>query len=172
MYDQTPMNRLRESNGRHVARDHASDLDAAGARRLIGDIIELGELQARLFASDTKCLVESAIRPMILAASAALLVLGSLPVLLLSGADFLVQRFDWSPASAQFAVAGTSLVMAVVLGGLGLKSLKSCGSPLKRSAAEFEKNLDTLREMVSGESPLKSHLREMERHDREKANRS
>ena len=50
---------------------------------------------------------------------------------------------------------------------MALSKLKACGSPLRRSFSELEKNMDTLREMLVGKDALTQHLEELERQNRE-----
>jgi hypothetical protein len=165
MFDQAPINRLGGLHGRREASFHPADGDAGGVRRLLADVTELAELQARLVASDAKGLAESIIKPTILATIGFVIVLGAVPVLLLSCANFLVEWFDWTPAVAQLAAAAAALLIAGTLCAFAVKLLKACGSPLRRSLAELEKNMDILRDMLQGKSPLASHLEQMERHD-------
>jgi hypothetical protein len=131
MFDQAPINRLGGLHGRREASFHPADGDAGGVRRLLADVTELAELQARLVASDAKGLAESIIKP----------------------------------AVAQLAAAAAALLIAGTLCAFAVKLLKACGSPLRRSLAELEKNMDILRDMLQGKSPLASHLEQMERHD-------
>ena len=71
---------------------------AVRVRRLLSDVTELAELQVRLVAGDAKCLAESTVRPIFLGAFGLAIVLGSIPVFLISAANYLVDQYAWTPA--------------------------------------------------------------------------
>jgi hypothetical protein len=162
MLDQTSVNQLETFKG-YAMPGVNSGGETAGVKRVVADVVELAELQARLIASDARCLAQSALRPIILGAISVVLLLGTIPILLLGAADFLVRHGDWSAPTAQLAVAGVVILVGVILGVLATKSTHGCGPPLRNSLAEFEKNIDTLREILGGNNALQSHLGQMER---------
>lgn len=166
MFDKAPVNRLNGYSWGHNNVDE-NDLESGGVRRMIADVTELAELQGRLAVNDVKCLVESAIRPLIMGIVAVVIVLATLPVLLFAAANALVDQLDWSPALAQAAVGGVGILIAGILIAIAVKKLNRCGSPLRRSLDELEKNLGILREILVGRDAVQAHLAHMERRDRE-----
>jgi hypothetical protein len=167
VFNQAQMNRVKAIDGYRIESLDDSDDSSGGVRRLLADITELAELQTRLVATDAKCLAASSILPVVLVFTGLVIVLGALPVLLLSVANFLVQRFGWTPAVAQLAAAGSAILIAILLCAIAVRKVKTWGSPLSRSLAELEKNMETLREILSGKSSLGTHLAKMERRDRD-----
>lgn len=170
MFDQTPLNRLSGMNwGDEQPDNDMSDMhDGRGVRRLLADISELAELQVRLLASDARCLLASLIKPAVLGAVGLAILLGSVPILVLAGADALVQQLAWSRPLAELAAAGVAVLIAVVFVGMAAAGLRRCGPPLRSSLSEFEKNMDTLREMLTGKNALAQHWENLERRGRAK----
>lgn len=167
MFNQTTINPTNNRDWNGSDADGVRDHDLGRVRRLLADISELAELQVRLLGSDAKCLAESAIRPLQFCGVALVILAGATPVLLLSSANFLVNQFSWSVASAQLITASVAFLIAVGFVVAASHALKACGSPLRRSLAELDKNMDTLRQILAGNDPLTAHLEEMERRDRE-----
>lgn len=165
MFNKAQVSRFAGSNDTCSPSTH-SDVEAGSVRRVMADVAELVELQVRLAVSDLKCLVASTIRPLVLVAISLVLVLGSLPVLLFAAGSLLVEEFGWELAPAQLTVAGVAIALAAVLGALAVKGLMACGPPLRSSVAEFEKNMESLREMLGGQDALERHLERLERRNR------
>jgi hypothetical protein len=166
MFDQTPINRLNGVNWNRTmaAKDgRTDDDDLAGVRRLLADITELAELQMRLIADDARCLIASLVKPAMLGVIGLVIILGTMPVLLLAAASMMVEHLAWSPAVAQLTSGGAGLLVAAVLGLVAVKKLKACGSPLRQSLTEMEKNLATLREMLVGKDAVQESLERLER---------
>lgn len=167
MFDQTSINRVSSIDWNSDADQTLRDHDLGRVRRLLADISELAELQVRLLSSDAKYLAESAIRPLQFYGVALVILAGATPVFLLSAANFLVDQFGWSVASAQLIAAGVALLVAGGFVAVANHGLKACGSPLRSSLAELDKNMGTLRQLLTGSDPLTAHLAEMERRERE-----
>lgn len=167
MFDQTPLNRLNGINW-GGEKHHTDAHDGGGVRRLLADISELAELQARLLASDARCLLASLIKPAILGAVGLAILLGTVPILVLAGADALVQQLAWSPPLAKLAAAGVAILVAAGLAGIAVVRIRRCGPPLLSSLSEFEKNMETLREMLTGKNALAQHWENLERRGRAK----
>jgi hypothetical protein len=164
MFDKAPISRFDGFEGYAMpSRDTGGE--TGGVRRVIADVAELAELQARLLASDAKCLTRSIYRPVVMGAISVTVLLGTLPILLLACAGFLVENWQWSVVSARLIVAGIAIFIAGILGASAMRAMRACGPPLRNSAGEFEKNMDTLREMLSGKSVVQSQLERMERRE-------
>jgi hypothetical protein len=76
---------------------------------------------------------------------APILVLSALPVLLLGGASWLAQAFNWEPAIVQVATALFVLATAGLLAWLGIRGLSRSFGSLARSKNEFAANLNWLK---------------------------
>ena len=164
MHDKAPVNRLRGVNWEQAHNNaNASDSDQGGVRRLLADVTELGELQFRLMADDTRCLATALIKPIVFGAVALTILLAALPVLLLAIANVLVEQLGWSPAAAQFAVIAIPVLVVAGLAIAAIRALKQCGSPLSNSLAELDKNMSLLREMLTGQTSVQQNLEELER---------
>ena len=139
MFDKAPLDRRNGFAWDHAPKPETSD--SGGVRRLLADMTELAELQGRLAINDAKCLAESVVTPTILAVAGLVLLLGTVPVILLSAANILVEETEWSVAGAQALVAAVAIVLAALIVALAIMRLKACGAPLSRSTEELEKNL-------------------------------
>lgn len=151
MYDQAPINRIRESDWKHHVKDGQ---ETGGVRQLIADITELAELQARLIADDVRLTAVSVATPIILLLVALVITLGLTPVLVLAGANLLVEQVGWSQSISQFVCLGLGLLVVITLGILAVRKLKNLALPLKRSVSELEKNLAKMREMLVGKDEI------------------
>ncbi len=123
--------------------------DAAGRRNigdLAHDVVELVELQSRLFMLDAR---ESAKTSL----TGAMLVLAG-AILLLSGASGLIFALGWVlfdvagwSRSASFAVAGgAGLLISGILAWLGVRKLRSGINTFRRSGRELSQNLQWFRD--------------------------
>ena len=90
------------TNGR--VRDEEPNV-ATSFSGLAHDVIELGELQAQLFAHDVKSTTQQTRTSLLLAVVGACLLLGSVPVVLFALAELFVEEFEWSRAAGFGAAA-------------------------------------------------------------------
>lgn len=151
MFDQTPLNRLNGLNWGHNEPDREYDQDKSemgGVRKLLADITELVELQGRLMVDDVRSSLTAVVKPSLLALCSAVILLGTIPVVLLASANVLVSELQWTQHAAQFACGGIALLLVVVLIAWASRLFKKCAMPLQQSMSELEKNLATLREML------------------------
>ena len=136
------------------------------AESMIGNIAEfgndlatLGELQAKLAVIDLKETVGRALVPAILAVSALLLVLGSLPVLLLGVAWLLITKAGMNEGWAMLATAGVALILAGILAFLAIPALRRSFASLDRSREELARNVAWIKTVLaySGRGLSKRH---------------
>lgn len=120
---------------------------------LTHDVIGLAELQARLFAMDTGELAKSSKLAAIMVGVAAVLALGSLPVLLFA--------LGWGLASLTTMNLALSLLLSALIGGLlpavclawfGISHVMQHLTVLNRSRDEFSRNLAWLKRTMQTQS--------------------
>jgi hypothetical protein len=121
-----------------------------GVRQVAHDVIMLAELQADLLRVEVRDLTTHiAIPAVAMAAGAVIFALTSLPVLLLCVAYALNEYAGWSLTAAMGAAGGGGAVIAVILGFLAVKRIKNLGNACGRSRAEFTRNVQWLKEVLS-----------------------
>jgi hypothetical protein len=154
MFDQTPINRLNDLNWNRREENEAQQPmkpdSHHGVRHLLADISELIELQARLTATGLRSSLAGLLTPAILLAAAAIILLGTVPVIVLAIANTLVVELDWPNYAAQFASGGAAMLTAFVMVSLAIVKIKKAGAPLEQSANELGKNFGTLRDLLRG----------------------
>jgi len=151
MAGETEMN----TNGR--ARDKQPDV-ATSFSELAHDVIELGELQAQLFALDVKSTVKKTSSSVLLSVIGLVVLLGTVPVVLLAVGYLIAEIFDW-PISAGLgiaAVVGIAISAGILL--LGWSRLKAGLNSMQRSSEELRRNIawikSTLRSRRSATSAI------------------
>ncbi len=137
-------------NGRHgPSQADAGDGDAA-FRRLLHDVIELGEMQVKLLTLDLKQTASKMITPTVLAVVGVAVLLGCVPVALTATAHVFVEFLQW-PRSAAFGIA---TLIGLVLCGLMLAvayfKFKKGFATLQRSQHEFSQNVAWLKSRLRG----------------------
>lgn len=126
----------------------------AHATGLVHDIITLIELQFKLLYIDVREVLSRATGGVVLLAALVAVLLGCVPVLLVATAELLVQKAGWGRPPAYFLVAGTAGAIAVVVGLMTVRRLRSVGAVLARSHAELLRNLEFAKSLAS--SPRRS----------------
>ncbi len=134
------------TNGR--ARNNEPNV-AASFSDLAHDVIELTELQANLFALDVKDTSRSTRTALILGVSGVVVLLGTIPVALVSLAALLIEQLGWSNAAG----FGAATLVGVLLGA-GI--LAAAWSRFRTSAVTLHRSRDELRRNIAW---VKSSLR-------------
>ena len=148
MANQTQINRLR---GMFPDSPEHPEPHAAwqGARRLGAHVMELGELQARLFVADTKAASRRLMWFAILAIIGSVVLLGAVPVALHAIGLYFAEAFDWP----EFAGLALAAAIAVVTGGIllavAVTVVRAGIAKFNRSASEFRQNLEMIKDVVS-----------------------
>jgi hypothetical protein len=154
MFDQTPINRIQNLKWELDSTGETESMKPDshhGVRHLLADIGELVELQARLTANDLRASFKGLIVPTVLLALAAIILLGTLPVILLAVANSLVVELQWPNYAAQFASGGLAILATIVLVSIAFVKLKKVTIPLEQSANELSKNFETIRDLLRGQ---------------------
>ncbi|QEG36924.1 phage holin family protein [Bythopirellula goksoeyrii] len=124
--------------------------------KLAHDAIELAELQVKLFKLDSRDAGRDMRATMILSAIGLVLLLACLPVVLLAGAEALVEYSQWSHFEALSIVAAGSLVLCVILGAISWWKLKKGLTSWQRSNEELSRNVAWLKSTLSNNSQATS----------------
>jgi hypothetical protein len=114
----------------------------------VHDVMTLSELQAKLLVADLKDFRSGAIMPAGLMALAAIVALGSVPVLLMGIAWMLVDYNVLSTGWAFLAATAIGLIAATVLGGVGWLLFRRQLSALERSQVELERNITWIKSVL------------------------
>lgn len=143
MADQTSVSR---NNG---MADQSSPLTIVGnIADFTNDIATLAELQAKLAAMDARESMNRARIPLVVLGAAALLSLGSIPVVLIGLADVIASTWKIQPGTSQLIVGLVALVLAGLGGFFGLKgSIRSLDS-FRRSREEMVRNLSWIKTVM------------------------
>jgi len=143
------------TNGRF--RDKQPDV-ATSFSELAHDVIELGELQAQLFALDIKSTVKKTSSSVLLTIVGACVLLGSVPVILLALGYLIAELLDW-PVSAGLGIAaavGIAISAGVLL--LAWNRLSAGLHSMQRSSEELRRNIawikSTLKSRKTAESAI------------------
>jgi hypothetical protein len=156
MFDQTPINRLKDfgwgavepmdprldsSHNQRVQESHS-------VKQLLTDLVELAELQIRLIRSDVRKSFALAVRPLVGLLLAGVVLIGAIPVLLFAVASFLESQLGWSLAVAQLSIAGLAGLIGVLLLVAGIRSCRQCCRPIQRSLDELSENYTRLKGLL------------------------
>lgn len=154
MFDQTPINRFQNHKwelGPTGETEPMKPDSHHGVRHLLADISELVELQARLTANDLRASLKGMIAPTVLLALAAIVLLGTLPVILLAVANSIVVELQCPNYAAQFASGGLAILVTIVLVSVAVVKLRKVTVPLEQSVNELSKNFETIRDLIRGQ---------------------
>jgi uncharacterized membrane protein YqjE len=135
---------------------------AASVSDLTHDVIELSELQAQLFALDARQSMQKAKACLVLAVVGACLLLGTIPVALLTIAALLVEQLEWSYAAGAAAATFIGLLITGIVLGVawtyvrkGLVSIDRSRDELRRNVAWLKSTLRTRGQAASpSEQPI------------------
>jgi hypothetical protein len=138
------------TNGKPIVKDtnvvgHFSEL--------AHDVVELAELQAKLLSLDAASAWERIRVGVVLVIVGACVLLGSLPVVLLSLAEALAEYALWPRTAALAAAGGIGLVAAGVILGLAWYRLKTMMAAFRRSQEELSQNVAWLKTSLRRQRP-------------------
>ena len=105
------------------------------------DVIELAELQAELFALDVKDTSQGARTALLLSAAGILVLLGSIPVALVTIAVLLVEQFGWSNAAGFGAATAVGILLGAGILAAAWARFRTSLVTLHRSRDELRRNI-------------------------------
>lgn len=143
-------------NGRHNSNGNSKAPNvAASVSDLTHDVIELAELQTQLFSLDAKQSVSKARACFVMAVVGVAMLLGTIPVALLTVAALLVEQAAWSWAAAAGMATFIGLLITAGVLGVAYAYVKNGLLNFDRSREELRRNLgwvkSTLRTRGSAE---------------------
>lgn len=123
---------------------------------LAHDVIELAELQSKLFALDIKSTTAKTRTSLLLSVTGVCLLLGSIPVALYALAELFVEQFGWSQ-SAGFAVAA---LIGLALSGCFLAAawqrFRTGMNIMQRSREELTRNIAWIKSSLRSQPTARS----------------
>jgi hypothetical protein len=135
------------------ARDGREEAPAAVFARNFSDcardIVSLAELQSRLLSLDLKQVVRQAAVPAALAGTALAVLLGSVPIMLMTIAYALVDVAGWSRWAAFLLATVIGLILGSGLAAGAYAIFRNSFNALDRSRKELADNLRWLKEALS-----------------------
>lgn len=120
-----------------------------GVTDLVGDVIELSELQVQLLLIDLRDASQRAAAPVGVALGGAILALGAVPVLLSGIAWVIVHSAGWSEGLAWSVTGACALVIAGTMLWWGWRTAKASVQTLTRSRTELFENLCWIRNALA-----------------------
>lgn len=117
-------------------------------RQLGSDVITLMELQTELLQVDVREWVQSFIRPLVALIAAAIILLATAPVALVSLGYLLAATTELPLWGAMMTAAGVGLGLAAISAGFGVWLLKRDRRMLHRFSTELRKNIHWLKETL------------------------
>jgi hypothetical protein len=149
------------TNGR--VRDEEPNV-ATSFSGLAHDVIELSELQGRLFAHDVKCTTQKTKTSLLLTIVGVCVLLGSVPVLLFALGQLITEQTGW-PLSAGLAIAAVvGIAVSAALMLAAWNRLSSGLSSLQRSRDEFSRNVAWIKSSLRSQ-PTRPETRRTTRAD-------
>ena len=128
--------------------DDAPDV-ASNFRQVMHDLLMLGELQSELLKLDAQRTMGRLVPALAVIAIAALLLLGTVPVLLTGASHALLEYTDLPGWACHLIVASAAVFVAVISGVGAWFYIKERAIDFERSAVEFKGNLKWLKGTLS-----------------------
>jgi hypothetical protein len=140
---------IEKVNGRYKYANPVGDLKStAGA--FACDILELAELQGKLFKADAQAAIRQSIGASVSLLVACTCLLASLPVAMFGLASAVAFFFDMETWVAQLTVGGSLSILGIVIAAWAFSRLSGISHQFKRSSVEFSKNLAWTKHVFSG----------------------
>jgi hypothetical protein len=142
---------LEKINGKY---EHTSPVSqfTETAGRFACDLLELTELQAKLFKSDAHAVLRQSLASIVIVILGCSFLLGSIPVVvfgLASAVAYYGQTEEWI---AQLSVGGGLALLSSILIAWSLKTLSKSTDQFRRSTTEFSKNIEWTKDVIRGAS--------------------
>jgi uncharacterized membrane protein YqjE len=138
---------------------------ATSFSELAHDVIELGELQAQLFANDIKCTTQKTRTSLLLSVIGVSVLLGSIPVVLIAIGELIAELTSW-PLSAGLAIS--AVVGIAASAGFLVKARNRLNhglGSLERSRDELNRNIAWIKSSLRSRAGTKADLKQTTRAD-------
>jgi len=141
---------------------HTKMPDVAGSvSELTHDVIELSELQAKLFTLDLKKSSQRARTVLILAIVGVCFLLGTIPVALLALAQLLAEQLEWTQSAALGTATLVGVALAAIVLGVAWAIVKSGLLSLERSREELNRNIEWIKSMLQNREEARAATKAM-----------
>ena len=120
--------------------------------RFACDLLELTELQAKLFKADAHAVFKESLGSIAIAVLGCSFLLGSIPVVVFGLASAVALYWQMDEWIAQLAVGGGLALMSLILIGWSFRTLSKSSTQFQRSIAEFSKNIEWTKDVIRGVS--------------------
>ncbi len=124
----------------------------ASAGRFGGDLLELAELQGKLFKADAKLAMEKSMGTAIIAMISACCLLGCVPVVIFGLASAVTYFFQIESWISQLAVGSFCSLISITILVISLKKFSRAGSQFNRSINELSNNVEWAKDIFNGVS--------------------
>lgn len=124
----------------------------ASAGKFGGDLLELAELQGKLFKADAKLAMEKSMGTAIIAMIAACCLLGCVPVVIFGLASAVTYFFEIESWISQLAVGSFCSLISIAILVISLKKFSRAGSQFNRSINELSNNFEWAKDIFNGVS--------------------
>jgi hypothetical protein len=127
---------------------------------LTHDVIELAELQAQLLALDMKSTSRKARTSLVLIVIGVCVLLGTVPVALMTFAELLIQQFGWSNAAGFASATLLGVLLAAGILGAAWARFRAGVVTMQRSREEFNRNIAWVKSSLRNraqENPVESN---------------
>ena len=114
---------------------------AASFSELTHDAIELAELQAKLLALDVRCTTQRTKVSLILTVLGVCVLLGTMPVALITVAYVFIQELEWTPLGSYALATLIGIVLSGSILAAAWMKLQSGMEVLERSREELGRNI-------------------------------
>ena len=122
------------------------------AGRFACDLLELTELQTKLFKADAHVVFKESLGSIAIAVLGCSFLLGSIPVVVFGLASAVALYWQMDEWIAQLAVGGGLALMSLILIGWSFRTLSKSSTQFQRSIAEFSKNIEWTKDVIRGVS--------------------
>ena len=123
----------------------------SSASSLVGDVLELGELQVSLAQEDAKKALRSSAIPAGLITVGVVGFISGIPLLGFALASWLESEMDWAPWKAQLSSGIALIVVATLFASLGYLGIRSALTAFRRSTNELTNNVAWLKSLLKGQ---------------------
>lgn len=118
------------------------------AGRFASDLLELTELQARLFKADASSVLKESLGAIAIAVLGCSVLLGSIPVVVFGLATAVASYWQMDDWIAQIAVGGGLALLSLIFIAGAYRTLSKSTLQFRRSTAEFSKNMEWTKDVI------------------------
>ena len=123
----------------------------SSASSLIGDVVELGELQVSLVRADAKKALSGSAFPIGMITVGIVGFISGIPLLGFALASWLESEMHWTPWKAQLSSGLILIAVACIFAFLGYQGIRSALNVFERSSKELSTNVAWLKSLLKGQ---------------------